>query len=841
MKARGRYPGVPLVVKAAAALVLWAPLSWGQVPPGHRLPEGAEHPVRERDIDVERLALDLRLDMDAKSVAGSAAITFSPLREGLASLSLDAADLEVSEVQLSGKPAPFEVGKRSLRVSLPAPMEPGQAATLVVRYSAPPRCGLYFQPASGSRSAQAWNYGEGGLHYGWLPLYNDTNDRFAVDMKLTVPRPLVALSNGLLKATVENPDGTRTFHWVQEEPIPNYLIALDVGDFVRVPLGEVRLGDRRVPVGAWGPPGKEAALGHVFGETPKMIEFFSSRFGVPYPWSKYDQVLLHEFQGAMETTTMVGFSESYARLEGDPPDGGPEVDEPFPGSTPNDTVSHELAHHWFGDFVTCRSLGSIWLNESFATFAQALWRGHASGEDDLVYLRWRRLDKYLRYVRRTGTVRPMEYLRYTDPKAIYQSETTYIKGSLVLHMLQHFLGDRDFFRGVHDYLSEHAFGTADSADLEESLLRSTGRNLGWFFDDWVRGGGHPSFKVEYSWSPERKEVDLSVEQVQADLPFENVFHLPVEVEVVTASGTTVRTLRLEDWSTKVSLPSETRPLAVVFDKGNWLVAELRFERPLEERLYLLDHGAPAEKLRAARQITEEHPRRPETVQGLARLLADRRAHWGLRQEAARDLGVVSGDAALDALLAAASDTDRLVRRAAALALAEAGGPRAAAALRERVERDEAEDVVASAAYGLGRMRAPGAAEFLKAQLSRESRWWEVIRTGALKGLTELADPALAGIFPKYLDPEYPRQLRLAALQGWFRSAPGDPALAPRLRELAGDRSRSVREEALEKLGALHRAEDVAFLATFAEAEPDPSLARKASDARKEIEAFTTRQ
>lgn len=838
MRMRRPYLGGRTVVKMALLLGLVPLGTAAQVPPGHRLPEGAPRPVREREVDIQHVAADLRFDMTHESIHGHVAMTFTPLRSGLSALALDAAALKVEKVEAAGKPLAFDAGDRTLRITLPGPLGAGEAATVDVTYSARPKAGLYFQPADSRHSAQAWNYGEGGLHYGWIPLYNDTNDRFTVDMNVTVPKPLVATGNGILKETVENADGTRTFHWVQDQPIPNYLLALDVGEFVRVSLGEAKVGGRSVPIGIWGPPGTEAAQAYGFRDTAKMVEFFSERYGYAYPWAKYDQISLHEFEGAMETTTMVGFGESYARRAGDPPDSHPDFEHAYPTWTGPDTIAHELAHHWFGDLLTCRSLGSLWLNESFATFSHTLWNGHANGEDDLTYQRWRYLNTYLDYVRKTGTVRPMEFLRYAAPGDMYQEETTYLKGSLVLHMLRHFVGDPDFFRTLGDYLRGHAFGNVDSGDLKEAFQQSAGRSLSWFFDDWITGGGgHPAFDVSYVWSPERRQIDLVVKQVQADLPFENAFQLPVDVEVVTKDGARTHSVQVAGWSTRVSLPADTKPLAVVFDKGNWIVAEVRFERPLEERLYLLDHGDVADRLRAIRQVDQEHPRRPETVAALARLLADPKAHWGVRQEAAVALGTVGGDAATTAVLAAVKDPDARVRRAVATGLASAGGPRSEAALRALVQGDVAEDVVGTAALGLGRLHAAGAREFLKAQLARDSRWWEEVRTGVMKGLAELEDRSLTPVFAAYLDPRYPRQLREAALGGWFRAAPDDPALATRLRDLAADRNRTIREGALTKLGLLHRAADLAFLRDIAAAEADPSLAEEARAAAEEIQAF----
>jgi aminopeptidase N len=789
------------------------------------------------------VALDLRFDMAKQEISGSATIELAALRAGLDTVALDAVRLEVQDVEsvTDGRPLKFDVGRRDVQVHLAKGLEPGSRIKLRIAYSCRPRVGMYFFSKNTGRGPEAWNYGEGGLHYGWLPLYNDTNDRFTLSADVTVARPFVALSNGVLQETRENPDGTRTFRWRQDEPIPNYLVTVDVGELASVPLPAARLGNRKVPLTAWVPPGEEAAATHTFGDTTRMVEFFSERFGYDYPWAKYDQVALREFAaGAMETTSLTGFSESHLHRPDDPPDGAPSVDKAYPTWTAEDTIAHELAHHWFGDLVTCRSLGSIWLNESFATFAHTAWNGFAHGEDDLTYQRWRYLNTYLDYVHASGQVRPMEYPRYESFGDAYQEETTYIKGSLVLHLLRHVVGEGDFYRALSLYLRRNAFRNVDSADLEEALGDATGLNLSWFFRDWiVGGGGHPAFRVSRRWSPERKQVDLTVEQVQADQPFENAFHVPVDVEVVTASGSRVHRIVVDGWKTRVAIPSDEKPLAVVFDKGGWVVSEVQFERGLREVLYLLEKGGLAERLRAARQLATDFPQGPEAVEALSRVVADPGAHWGLRQEAAEDLARVGGEGTAAALITALHDADRRVRRAAAVALGGRAGRETAEALRRVVETDAAEDVVAAASFSLGRIHAPGAREVLEKQLQRDSRWWDVIRVGALKGLAELEDPSLAATFAARTTAEDKLEVRLAALDGWLRAAPEDPRLWARLRELTADGNRKVRSDALKKLTGLHRAADLPFLRELAEGEDDPDLARAARDAAEEGGAFST--
>lgn len=825
-----------------AILALAALPASAQVLPGHRLPEGPERPVRDRPYHIKSYKAELRFDMVKEEIAGVATVTFESLRAPLSELSLDAARLRIEKVERDGKPLTFTLDPKAfkLNVALGEPVAIGHEATVKIAYAVNPRVGMYFFPASDGHEAQAWNYGEGGLHYGWLPIYNDTNDRFSVEFVVTVPRGFTAVSNGVLDPPKENADGTRTFRWVQEKPIPNYLMTVDVAKLVRVPLSDAKVGSASVPLAVWTPPGTEKAAQFTFGDTPKMVEFFSQRMGYPYPWVKYDQVVLGNFAvGAMETTTMTGFGESHLKLDGDPPDSSPaDFGEAWPVFTVEDTVSHELAHHWFGDLVTCRSIGSIWLNESFATFWHTVWNGHAHGEDDMTYQRWWYLNKYVDYVRSTGTVRPMEYLRYTEPTAMYQTESTYVKGSLVLHMVRHFMGDPDFYAMIGEYLRRHQLSSVESADLAEAIELAAGRNFAWFFKDWVvGGGGHPRLDVSYRWVPERKSVDLTVKQIQSDLPFENEFHLPVDVEVADASGVTTHRVELTGWSTTVSLPASSRPTRVTFDKGGWLVCEVKYERPIGEVLDELDHGDLAARLRAARQLADDFGRDPRAVGALARVLADPAAHWGLKQEAALDLGKCGGADAVRALeQALASGTHPRVRRAVALGLGTAGAASSAPALRRAIETDKAEDVIAASEISLGAIGAAGTKDYLVKQLSRTSRYWDSIRVGAMQGLGKLHDPSLASLFDSYTDTKYEQEVRAAAVAGWAAAAPDDPKLAERLRKLTNDRNRQVRENAVQRVGALHHESDLPLLRELS-GDPDPTIAHFAREGIEAISLF----
>ncbi len=276
---------------------------------------------------------------------------------------------------------------------------------------------------------------------------------------------------------------------------------------------------------------------------------------------------------------------------------------------------------------------------------------------------------------------------------------------------------------------------------------------------------------------------------------------------------------------------------MTFDKGGWLVCEVAYARPITEVLAELSGGDLAAKLRAARQLADDFGADSRSTEALTKLLTDSSAHWGLKQEAALDLGRIGGSAGAAPLVRALGHTDPRVRRAVALALGEAGEASAAEALRRAIETDRAEDVVAAAEISLGRLRAPGAKDYLTRQLSRDSRWWDSVRIGALIGLSKLGDPAVAATFEKYTGPKHVADVRLAALNGWEASAPGDPKLAATLRTLTSDRNRNVRLAAIQGLGKLHRAEDLAILEALTK-DPDPNVSQFAKDGIEETKSFT---
>ncbi len=821
MRAAIRVSVLPVVFAILLPLVSVGPAA------GQKLPAGQEHRHRERTYDLQHLKAELSFDLAAGRVDGRAAIRLEPLAD-LETVTLDAIGLEISSLSRDGEELEFTDGDGKLEVDLGSATA-GEPLTLEIDYRARPRAGMYFQRdrQNGERTF-VHTYGEGGLHANWLPLYAGVNDKFTSEMVVTVPKPYAVVSNGRLVATTEAGE-TVTYHWSQERPHPAYLISIYVGDFERGEL-EPAFGD--IPLAYWVPQGRLAEGAYAFRNTTAMVEFFSDRFDYRYPWVKYDQIAVPDYAvGAMEHTGVTGHDENVLRLEGAPESFGPDFSRYGASWTAETLIAHELAHHWFGDDLTCRNLSYIWLNESFASYLMFLWNEELLGRDRLLFDVERARRSYFDYVAAEHTIRPLEYRFFDAPDDIYNEEHTYLKGAAVLHMLRTILGDEAYFGALGDYLDRHQLGNVVSDDLLIAIEESTGRNLDWFFADWITGGGHPVFEVAYRYRAERGVVDLEIEQVQPLVEGQGLFKLPVTVKIAAADGIREERIWVEKATEKVLLPSIEKPLWVSFDGDGDLVAEIRFDKgPAELAGQARGDGLPG-RMRALGQLARRFPSHPQTIEVFSEVLSGD-GFWALRAEAAELLGEIRTRAAARLAEHALGASDYRVRKAAVLAGARMG-PEAAVRLRRVVEEDPASDVVGTAIVALATADPAVDGAFLAAQLGRES-WYDEITVAVLRAMTVLERPELAATVKPYAGSSWNQAVRQAAFEAWEASAPDDPELHSSLLAAAQESPYPVQKLAIEMLGRLAVGDAVPVLEELAAGGFDPNLTKRATEALAEI-------
>jgi aminopeptidase N len=484
-----------------------------------------------------------------------------------------------------------------------------------------------------------------------------------------------------------------------------------------------------------------------------MIAHFSEVTGVPYPWVSYAQVVVSDFIfGGMENTTA---STMYEHILLD--------ERAVIDISSDDLVAHELAHQWFGDYVTCRAWYEGWLNEGFATFFEHVWTQKHLGHDEYEYGLKHDLDAYL--VEAHGRYRRPIVCQDYDAALDLFDRHLYQKGGLVLQALRSELGDDVFWRGIQAYLTKNARSVVETRDLQRALEDVSGKSLGRFLEQWVYKPGHPEIEIDVAW--DRGVLALSAKQAQSTADgVPAVFELTLEIDVAPGAAAAVerRHVRLTERQQTFALPVAARPAYVVVDPRMRVVGEVRVKAPGDMLRAQLEHAPTARgRWLAAQSLGRIDD--PPTLEALGRVLADESQFWGLRAECAAALARLRGRAAFDVLRGAPMPGHPKVRRAVVEALGHFRTPEAMELLKPVALRDASYLVEAEAAKALGRTRQGAVLEPLVDLLERPS-WFEVVRAGVIDGLAALRDDrALPHLLARvrYGHPQRARRAAIMAL------------------------------------------------------------------------------
>ncbi|WP_317172701.1 M1 family metallopeptidase [Hymenobacter polaris] len=555
-------------------------------------PDAPYQPAAPQLTDLVDTKLDVRFDYAHQYLLGTATLTvhahFYPQR----ALVLNAKGFDIKSVQLLGsaspKTLPYTYDGRQLTIALDRAYPRGQNYQVRIGYVAKPNelpaggsaaitsdKGLYFINPLGkepTKPRQIWTQGETQSNSCWFPTIDHPNQRMTQEIALTVEDKFKTLSNGLLVSSRKNADGTRTDTWRQGLSAAPYLTMLAVGDFAVVPDTW-----RGKAVDYYVEPRYAGTAKAIFGHTPEMMEFFSKKLGVDFPWEKYAQIAVRDYvSGAMENTTATvhGAAIQGTRRE--------LLDMPY--ETSESVIAHELFHHWFGDLVTCEAWSNLPLNESFANYAQYLWAEHEYGPDQAALVQQQDLAHYLEEAeaKRVPLIRP----HYENREDMFDRHS-YEKGGRVLHMLRQQVGDDAFFASLNRYLTQNKFSAVDISRLRVAFEETTGEDLGWFFDQWFMQRGHPELKVTHTYA--NGQVLLRVQQVQ-DTLFQPVYRLPTTVTVWQKEKPLDHRILITKADQTFAFPAAETPPLVKFDSEGQLLAQLDEQRTQEELLFQFYHA-----------------------------------------------------------------------------------------------------------------------------------------------------------------------------------------------------------------------------------------------------------
>lgn len=399
----------------------------------------------------------------------------------------------------------------------------------------------------GSTNKLMWTLSEPYGAKNWWPCKETLNDKAdSLDMVITCPSPYKVGSNGILTQEISNPNNTKTYIWKHRYPIPAYLVAFAVAnyatysDWVPVP------GSSPIEVLNYVYPCNTTAATQTPLMTP-MFQYFIEKFGeYPYKNEKYGHAQCG-FGGGMEHSTM-SFMGSFSKM----------------------LMSHELAHQWFGDKITCGSWQDIWLNEGFATYLEGLTCEQVLG--DQTWMNW----KTGKINNVTSSPAGSTYVTDTvNVSSIFNGRLVYNKGALILHMLRWKLGDQLFFDGLYNYINEPtlAYNFAKSNDFISVMETTANMDLTDFFNDWLYGQGHPIYNLVWTKDATCNKVYVSLYQNHsANLGtfFES------KVPLRFSNGTYAETVVFDQNApTQIEFNHQLgfTPTSVTFDPDKWLCAQ----------------------------------------------------------------------------------------------------------------------------------------------------------------------------------------------------------------------------------------------------------------------------
>ncbi|MBT3222771.1 MAG: M1 family metallopeptidase, partial [Proteobacteria bacterium] len=663
-----------------------------------------------RTFVIEHLLLKLRIDPDEKQFSGTATFKMRPLPTFAGIVTFDLDEVVVTAVEDGSGTAliySYDDGKIAIKT------EACEIAVIKWRGNNPTR-GLYFTHSPKDvDEAMAWTQCQDEDGHFVFPCHDHPGVKHPWTIEIEAPPVYTVLSNGRLVRTIEGEEW-ETAVYEQSEPMPAYLFTAVVA---RLSVVESSWGE--IPVRYLVPWGDEEAVVRSMGKTPLMIEEISRFTGVDYPWPRYDQVVVYDFIfGGMENTACTTMTDlllvdDKAILEWDP----------------DALVSHELAHQWFGDLVTCQDWSQAWLNESWATYVECLWWESDRSLDETTWYRYRTAAEYLeedgqRYRR------PIVSYEFRNPIDVFDRHL-YQKGCCVLHTLRCEMGDEPFFAGLNQYLTRHRHQTVHTRHFQRAMEDATGLNLDQFFDQWIHSAGHPALKVKLS--EEETLLIVKVEQTQShsETPEAFCFTLPLELVFDDDRRQLVK-LPIKERQRTWAIPTEGAVKFVRVDPDFSLLGTIELDAPNGWLTALSADPCPVLATRAVKALLKDG-----AVQAVNAARDAMMGHpfWGVRGAAASEIGKRGGSECRQWLIEALdNEADPRVLRYIALALGAFRHKDAATALIELINSDpETWQLCGAALKSLGKTRDDRAHEVLLAHLQVES-WGQLVRNNSLMGL-----------------------------------------------------------------------------------------------------------
>jgi len=537
---------------------------------------------KTKEYDLVHTKLKVSFDFSKEEMQGEAWVTAKPHFYPTQDFTLDAKAMLIHEVKMGNKHLKYEYDAKKLKIHLGNVYSKDEKFEIYIKYTARPNevkqkgsdvisdaKGLYFidsDESDATKPTQVWTQGATESSSCWFPTIDSPNQKTTQEIYMTVPTRFTTLSNGSLISQTEKPGGMRTDYWKMNQPHAPYLFFMGVGLYSVI---KDTWNGKEVNYYVAKEYEEEARL--IFGLTPEMIQFFSDKFGVTYPWEKYSQIVGCDYiSGAMENTTATIHSEPAYQKKGQ------LVDE----NSWEDVVAHELVHQWFGDLVTCESWSNITVNESFATYGEYLWREYKYGKDHAdAHL----LEDQRQYIYGGNKDKNLVRFHYENREDVFDG-VSYQKGANILHMLRKHVGDKAFFAGLKLYLTDNKFKAAEVHQLRLALEEVSGVDLNPFFNQWYYANGHPDLSVSYDYS-KANTVTVTIKQL------EKIFEFPLNIAVYEGDKVTDYTVEVNKKEQSFSFKTYKKPDLVNVNADHVLLCTLKDrQKTLDNYIFQYNHA-----------------------------------------------------------------------------------------------------------------------------------------------------------------------------------------------------------------------------------------------------------
>lgn len=597
---------------------------------------------RSRNIDIKHIAIDLRFDWVKKQAYGTATITAYPLKSSNR-IKLDAGMLSINAVTLSnGSPLKYSYdgGDKNdgLLIEMDRIYPAGKELTVKINYHTnyvnetdPNNLwgsygkGLrFFSPTftDPRKRKQIWSVGIPESNRYWFPCYDAPDDFRTTEFTATVDKQLTAISNGILTGVTEHTDGTHSYHWLMATPYANHQTSFVVGEYV-----DLKQNFNGIDIHNFSYPDEVEAVKASTARLTDMISFFSDKTSIKFPYPNYNQVFVQEFPWGgghnMNTSTL---SDNMVD------DSGTHADFIYLWDW---VEGNDLAAQWFGNMLTPKSWEHSWLNKSFAAYFSTLYNEYKNGVEDFeIYSRGTVDLPTIKGDWDAGIRRPVVTKKFDDPNTMLTDNYALSRGPQVLHMLRKYMGEANWWKTINIYLKTNAFKTVETKDFQNAVSRIAGKNMDWFFDQWVYKTGYPVFEVTKKYD-KRSGLTLYVTQTQkpdsASLyPQVNFFQGKMHIKI----DDKIEEIWIEPKLLNVFTFRTNEPKLVNFDFGNVWIKELKFEKTFDELLYQFQYDKDIMgRINAMNQLTAivktdsiQTDRKQKTIAALQHALSDE-GYW----------------------------------------------------------------------------------------------------------------------------------------------------------------------------------------------------------------------